>query len=278
MENIIDLKLNCLYKGIGFDYQFNVQNFKKYAVIATLCNESVKARFTWKEEVYTFIVDFKDKTIKKENSSIPWEDNKYLSDSTKDITREIFEGFYENIISYMQTLYNNDCKELFKIYKLAVTNSNYHLVESCFKGTRYAFIQLMDTLKILLEDNIEDNYIKLYNYLVYTEFRTIDENRVSIANSIFMDIYKKEYTEECIGEYENKRKTRYIDLIPLYPTKSLIRLSHIKKQGNLFYNSEGIILAPKEKVEEDLVVLTCIIRDINGNKLFNFDFTPILHI
>lgn len=273
MENVVGLTVDYLEYT---DYtEFTVESIKRETVVDFLSKKVVAFSLHKGGSEFTTTIDFERKTIEREEEFIHWLETNFKDIELSNYKDCLIEGFKNNVSEYIRSLSENDCRELAFIYYLAKSHDNYDLVEYLFKDPLFSYVHLMSNLRLQIEDNKADNLLKLYNYIVGEEFRTEGEDSIKITNSIFMKIFKKDYTIEY---EENNRKDRIpsITLIKLFPVKNTIKLNQLQQKGICLSDSRGIVLAPESNIQTHNSTLFCSVRDKDNNIFFEFYYTPLI--
>lgn len=130
MESIVDLGVSLQgYRGYS---KFSVRSSKREAVINFLSKKPVKIRVQKKDLEFITTINFKDNTIEREGEFVQWLTESFRGIDFRGYMDSLIQGFERNIENYVDSLSENECKELFHIYQLAQSNSTYRFVETLF--------------------------------------------------------------------------------------------------------------------------------------------------
>lgn len=252
MENVVDLNVEC-YSYSNYA-KFTIESVEREIVMDFLNRKIITIRIQKGDSEFITRIDFEKETIEREEELTKWLESNFKNTDFIDYKLEIIKGFKNNVVTYMKSLTASDCKELFLIYQAAESYDG--LAEWLFEGSPFSFIHLMCNLHLQVEDNKEDNLLKLYTYIVGEEFRTEGERHIKITNSTFLEVFKKDITIEY---RDNERKDRItsMHLIQLFPVKDTVKLNRLKQNGICLSDSRGIVLVPKSNIQENNSTLFC---------------------
>lgn len=273
MENVVNLIVD--YQECANYAEFTVKSIKRETVIDFLCKKIVSFRIQKGDSEFTTTIDFEKKTIEREEELTHWLEMNFDDIELSNYKNYLIEGFENNVDEYIRSLSENDCREISFIYYVAKSHDTYNHIEWIFKDPLFSYICLMSDLQLQIENNKADNLLKLYNYMVGEEFHTEGEDSIKITNSIFMKVFKKDYTMEY-EEDNRKDKISSITLIKLFSVKDTIKLNQLQQKGICLSDSRGIVLVPESNIQTHDSTLFCSIRDKDNNIFFEFYYTLLM--
>lgn len=271
---MMEIKISKYYSSTGLDkVYYDILGDKKEILLKIFEQKLLDIKLLYKEDKFITSIDFKENKIEKEKDLIEWVSNKLdvvkscVISNLKNYLLEIPEHYLNSLSTKTQ------CKKILDIYHILKSSTTYVKFKPLFTYfTRYHIV-LMDILGLEVEDNIQDNYIKIYNYVINRDLYRESDTHAILADGVKIQFRRYTPSGYSSNKYDlNSPKRSYS---PLYIMKQRFKLARLQTTNNSFYDrDDGLVLTPAGGDSINSII-GCIIEDNSGCSFMEFHFTPI---
>ena len=271
---MIKIKARTHYdSNLKYIIEYTIENKDKKDILNLIIEGTAEISISYYDKPFTITVNLKDHTIEKYEDFTKGLD---ISNDDKAIKAEahLFVALENLIKSYLDTLpLNSKCKDISYLYTCAKKTFSNDSLRRVFKSNAINFIVLMDILGLEVEDNIQDNYIKLYNYVINRNIYRESDAHAILAHGVRVRFirYIPSGNNNSVCDMSHLKRS----YSPLYIVKDRFKISTLQTTGNSFYDSSnGLVLTPTGG-DSINPIIGIIIEDYCGCPFVHFHFTPI---
>lgn len=271
---MVQIHISFSYFDIGPDKaSYTLMGGDEEVTFRIFEQKPLNIKILYKEDAFVTSIDFKENKLDKEQEFILWVKER-LDVSTNSIISNLKTCLFKAPKSYIDSLSTKtQCRKLLDIYHILIDSAVYEKFKHIFESHAIYHIVLMHLLRLSVEDNIQDNYIKIYNHIITRVLYRQNDTYATLTDKIRLRFIR--YIPSGCEDFNYDPASNKRSYSPLYIVKQRFILARLQATSNSFYDRENELVLTPTGGDSINPIIGCIVEDYSGCPFVQFHFTPI---